>query len=292
MGNYDKVLSRLRKLRWHPNSRMWSACCPAHDDKHPSLWVYVGKNGGLVARCKSAGCSWDAIVEATRTDKRDWFPEQERRRMPEQQQRGKIVATYQYHDKTGNLLYEVCRIEPGRDGRKKDFSFRRPQPGGSGWIYNLEGVQKTLYRLPELLDERKKSHPVFVVEGEGKVEALRKLGFLATSAPCGAGHWLPEFGEYLTGRRVVILPDNDSVGMIHALYVMGSLMVPGHSAAALWLIKLPGLPDGGDVIDWFASLTSPAHQKAALIQLVKESKRWELKDGEPRTTDGTARLPA
>lgn len=192
-----------------------------------------------------------------------------------QQQRGKIVAAFDYHDESGDVVYQAVRIEPGRDGRKKDFSFRRPQPGGGGWIYNLEGVKKVLYRLPELIDPAKKQHPIFIVEGEGKVEALRKHGFLATSSPCGAGQWIDDSGSYFSGRRVVILPDNDKPGWDHAAKVAANMVT--WNAAAMWIIHLPGLPDGGDVIDWFKSLTSPAHQKAALIEQVKKSKRWELR---------------
>lgn len=188
---------------------------------------------------------------------------------------GKIVAEYPYSDATGKLLYEAMRIEPGRNGRKKDFAFRRPQQDGKGWIWNLEGIEKTIYRLPEILDPSRKDHPIFVVEGEGKADALRALGFLATSAPCGAGHWQRDYGRHLTGRRVVVLPDNDEPGWDHAVSVVASLFV--WEAAAIWVIHLPGLPDGGDVIDWLAAQpeTSKDQRRAALVEIVKTAKKWK-----------------
>ena len=55
---------------------------------------------------------------------------------------GKIVKTYDYKDESGQLLYQVVRYEP------KDFRQRRPD-GQGGWIWNLQGVRRVLYRLQE-----------------------------------------------------------------------------------------------------------------------------------------------
>ena len=54
-----------------------------------------------------------------------------------------LVATYDYTDERGNLLYHTCRYQP------KDFCQRRPD-GKGGWINNLQGVRRVLYRLPEV----------------------------------------------------------------------------------------------------------------------------------------------
>lgn len=43
---------------------------------------------------------------------------------------GPIVATYDYRDQAGELVFQVCRREPGAKG--KDFQQRRPKEG-SGW---------------------------------------------------------------------------------------------------------------------------------------------------------------
>lgn len=56
------VLSRLRKVR--KNAKGWSACCPSHDDKHPSLGVWLMPDGNIALKCYS-GCSgrdvWAAL---------------------------------------------------------------------------------------------------------------------------------------------------------------------------------------------------------------------------------------
>ena len=197
--------------------------------------------------------------------------------MEQTQAKGKIVAVYPYHDAAGKLLYECCRIEPGRDGRKKDFRYRRPQPDGNGWVWNLEGVEKVIYRLPEILDPSREKHPVIVVEGEKDADTLRALGFVATTSPCGAGHWLEGFGKWLRGRRVVILPDNDVPGWNHAIQVAGSVVC--WHAAEIRVVRLPSLADGGDVTEWLADWPegADAERKAALVREIQAAPVWERK---------------
>ena len=107
-----------------------------------------------------------------------------------------LVATYDYTDESGNLLYQTCRYQP------KDFRQRRPD-GKGGWINNLQGVRRVLYRLPEVL----KAQTVCVAEGEKDCDNLEKLGFVATTNPLGAGKWRDEYSETLRGKDVVVFGD-------------------------------------------------------------------------------------
>lgn len=72
------------------------------------------------------------------------------------------------------------------------------------------------------------------------------------------------------------------MGWKHAVQVMTSVVYwccKLNVASQIWLLDLPGLGEGEDVIDYLKIQTSPAHQRAALIELVKGAKRWELKEG-------------
>ncbi len=52
----------FRKVRQtSPDS--WTACCPAHDDRHPSLSIRRGRTHWLF-KCWSSGCSWIEILSA------------------------------------------------------------------------------------------------------------------------------------------------------------------------------------------------------------------------------------
>jgi hypothetical protein len=55
-----QILDRLERVR--PTTRGWSACCPAHHDRNPSLSVAEGDIGVLV-KCW-AGCTVDEITDA------------------------------------------------------------------------------------------------------------------------------------------------------------------------------------------------------------------------------------
>jgi len=106
-----------------------------------------------------------------------------------------------------------------------------------------------LYRLPELSKaDRKQS--VFIPEGEKDVEALRQLGLIATCNSGGAGKWRDEYNRWLSERDIVVLPDNDPPGEEHARKIANSLL---GVAASVKLVRLPNLPDKGDVSDWIGA---------------------------------------
>jgi len=66
----DALLTRLDGVRPRGPGR-WSAKCPAHDDRSPSLSVREGDRGVLL-KCFS-GCSLDEICRAVRIEPRELF---------------------------------------------------------------------------------------------------------------------------------------------------------------------------------------------------------------------------
>lgn len=201
----------------------WTALCPSHKDAHNSLSIGEGDGGRLLLNCHAnAGCTYESILRAVGIDRKG---------------QRRIAATYEYHDEQGNILFQAIRYEP------KDFSQRRPD--GGGWVYKLDGVRRVPYRLPELLANP--AQPVFIVEGEKDADRLAALGFVATTNAGGAGKWRGEYSEYLRGRNVVILPDNDEPGRKHAAKV--ARLIQG-VVASIRILELPGLPPKGDVSDW------------------------------------------
>ena len=50
-------------LNGRRSGRGWSARCPAHDDRNPSLHILDGEDGRLLLWC-FAGCSWEALRDA------------------------------------------------------------------------------------------------------------------------------------------------------------------------------------------------------------------------------------
>jgi KaiC/GvpD/RAD55 family RecA-like ATPase/5S rRNA maturation endonuclease (ribonuclease M5) len=147
------------------------------------------------------------------------------------------VATYDYTDEDGTLLFQVVRYEP------KDFRQRRPD-GKGRWVWDVHDVRLVLFRLPDVV----KAETVLIVEGEKDVETANRLGlpvgWAATCNPMGAGKWRPEYSDHLLGKRVVILPDADDPGRRHGEQVARSL--EGKAAA----IRTLALPHGKDLSEW------------------------------------------
>ncbi len=55
-------------LGGHPTGNGWIACCPAHDDRKPSLSISVGNDGKVLVNCH-AGCAQEDVIAALRTMK-------------------------------------------------------------------------------------------------------------------------------------------------------------------------------------------------------------------------------
>lgn len=257
--------------KWNVETGEGSAKCPAHEDRHPSLSVSDGRDGRLLAHCHK-GCEFGAIREALERqglwDDATWpslAPRGARYRngtvvaepvAAQATGARQIEATYDYCDENGVMLYQAVRYTP------KDFRQRQPAADG-GWVWSITKppVRLVPYRLPELLAAASHRH-VFVVEGEKDVERLRALGLLATTNPLGATKWRDDYAEPLRGRPVVVIPDNDPKGEEHAALVVNSLLPV---AASVKLVRLPNLPEKGDVSDWL----SAGGSRGALEQLVR-----------------------
>jgi putative DNA primase/helicase len=254
-ANYSAVLSRLVNVTPDGDGR-WTARCPAHEDHRNSLRLWIGNNGALLIGCW-AGCEKLAVLKAADLTFRDLFPGGGQRRGEIPHVSRRVVATYDYRDQDGALLYQTVRYEP------KDFRQRRPD-GRGGWIGNLDGVRRVLYRLPDVLAT---DGPVWIVEGEKDADALWRIGCVATTRAMGAkSAWLPEYTWALTGRAVYVVPDNDQAGRDGAAIVAGHLVATGH-VASVGVVHLPGLPDHGDVSDWIAAQRGLA-SVLALKQLI------------------------
>ena len=225
----------------------WLARCPAHDDQHPSLSIDEGADGRALIHCH-AGCTPEKIVAAAGLTLADLMPALPTA-VSKQNGKPRIVATYDYRDEAGQTVFQVVRYEP------KDFR-QRQSDGNGGWNWSVKGARVVPYRLPELLASP--AAPVYVVEGEKDADNLAKIGVLATCNAGGAGKWTREHSQYLRGRQVFVLPDNDEVGHNHAQQVAQSLL---GIAESVRVVELPGLPPKGDVSDWLAAGGTAAELK-------------------------------
>jgi hypothetical protein len=249
VSDIREILARFQGVR---NSRdSWTARCPAHEDQRASLSISE-RDGKILLYCH-AGCSFEEVCSAAKIEKCDLFRDGSRKTASASRAAKTIVAKYDYVDEKETLLFQVCRSEP------KAF-FQRQPDGEGGWIKNLEGVRRVLYRLPEVLSAAQ----VIVVEGEKDAETVCSLGLVGTCNPGGAGKWRPEYADTLAGKEIIIVPDADEPGRKHAQQIAASLV---GKALSLRLIELGGAKD-----------LSAWHQRGGtreqLLDLISNTPEW------------------
>jgi putative DNA primase/helicase len=225
--NAAKIAHALRCGR--KSGAGWVACCPAHEDRSPSLSLHDSNDSHVLVHCH-AGCAQAAVV--TRLRDLGLWPNPEKRR-----DRRRVVAEYVYTGEDGAMLYQVVRTDP------KGF-FQRYPDGRGGWI-NRKCRRQVLYRLPEVV----KATIVFVVEGERDVETLRAYGFVATTIAGGSrAEWLASFTDVLRGRQVILIPDNDEPGWSLMRRVAKSLI---GSVSRLTCFDDHHCAGAKDITEWF-----------------------------------------
>jgi hypothetical protein len=77
MTPIENLISRLDKVKGRNGS--WTARCPAHADKGPSLAVREGEDGRVLLHC-FAGCETASVLGAVGMDMTDLFPPSDKRR--------------------------------------------------------------------------------------------------------------------------------------------------------------------------------------------------------------------
>lgn len=237
---HDLVLPKLEGVRHSGGS--WSARCPAHEDRNPSLSITTGKEHPVVFNCH-AGCDREDILAAIgltwadlckprdeNDDRRDeWTPQ------------GPATAVYDYVDENSRLLFQVLRTAG------KQFPCRVPDASRkSGWAWRLGDTRRVPYRLPKVIEAAQAGRTIYVAEGEKDVHALEGAGAVATCNPGGAGKWRPEFAEYLREATVVIVADKDSPGRAHARQVAASLDGIANTITIAEAADHDGLKDAAD----------------------------------------------
>ncbi|WP_245578086.1 phage/plasmid primase, P4 family [Alicyclobacillus herbarius] len=119
---------------------------------------------------------------------------------------------------------------------------------GENWLVGA-AARKVPYNLPDVLETIRIGLPIYIVEGEKDADTLGAYKITATTNPCGAGSWPKDkaFNRYFEGADVIIIPDNDLPGRMHANEVAQTLK---GIAKRIRVLTLPGLPEKGDVTDW------------------------------------------
>jgi hypothetical protein len=233
--NAPEFLALLTHVR-EVGRDQWKARCPAHDDTScDSLSIRAATDRLLLN--DFGGCAAAVVTAAVGCTLADLFFNAN----GHARSRRREVAAYDYRTVEGLRRYQIVRYDP------KDFRPRRPD-GAGGWIWDLKGVERVLYRLPDLVEAER----VFWVEGEKDADRLAGLGLVATTtcggaAAFGKGAYAAQLARLLVGKReVILLRDNDDAGVQYRDHRAAACHAVGLTVKC---IELADLPPKGDVSD-------------------------------------------
>jgi len=119
----DLILPLLRKVRQRQIGQ-WSACCPAHSDRSPSLSVREASDGAVLIRC-FVGCSANEVTAALGLELSDLFPPREQsktapKRTPRLLSPGQALELLEKESML--TLMTASKIIKGESLNKKDYS--------------------------------------------------------------------------------------------------------------------------------------------------------------------------
>jgi hypothetical protein len=186
----------------------------------------------------------------------------------------KPEALHEYTDENGLPLYFRIRLKHSVTGEKW---IRPMKHDGTSYVFGEPDFPagKPLYRLHQLF--LTPNEVVYFVEGEKCVEALEKLGLLATTSGAADSFEAADC-SLLAGRDVVTWADNDKAGQRYMDGATQKLEVLGCKVRQVAVPEL-GLPLKGDCVDWLAA--NPHATVADVLALPM------MTSPEPRESDGT-----
>jgi len=185
--------------------------------------------------------------------------------------RPKSEKFFYYHDRNGNPLVRVKRIDRG-DGTK---TFSQERWDGKRWQTKLGGLNRSLipvYRYKDVKEAIAQGKTILWVEGESTADTLWEIGLPATTSIGGSGGFTRygDYGQDVVGGSLVICPDRDEKGLAYADQVAQAFGVTQWlyaGSADQW--DKPS--DGYDIGDWIADLRKQGLDSASIQARLMEA---------------------
>lgn len=281
--NISSLLQELLPTAKHAGKNKLLARCPWSErhrnfDASPSFMAFTTDGDFKCLACLEKGSIFDLFGKVHGLDYKGAITELSRRvGLEPSKSLRRVTGFYIYQDSSGKPLYWKERIEPGKNAGSKDFLFFHGsgvEPGKAFFLtrdnrrlHYGRGGDPVLYRLPEVLDDTN----VIFTEGEKHADLLHEWGLTATTLDSGSQSRLTSsMIEQLTGKKIVILPDNDQPGRDYAERIAADII---HVAESVKILELPDLLEKGDIIDW---IKIPTNDKTRLLGLIDNCEECKL----------------
>ena len=183
-------------------------------------------------------------------------------------------AAWFYRNPDGEPVGIVARFD--NDAGKQVIPFFKA--GAGEGKFKAGGPQAPVLFGAERLNGHRSA--ALVVEGEKAAAALHSLDLLGVSAQGGAGKAKGGAWDALLGvPSIVFCPDNDLPGERYvrdAAAALAACATPDSPLPELRVLRLPGLPEKGDVCDWLADRLPGWNQLEPVPSDRREALRAEL----------------
>ena len=262
MTTAAEIAKHLQKAK-KAGDGSWVACCPAHDDKNPSLSITDVDGRDTPLHHCHAGCEFEDIIRHI-----PQLPSIEADPQYEQQVAFKPdyfnPRRYIYKDSNDQPVYMVERTYNGTGKTFKQYTINKGK-----LTRGIKNVDRLPYRLPEIVEH----DTVYIVEGEQCADAMWLYGYPTTCNSGGANNWDSNLNQYFKDKTIIIIPDNDEPGHKHAIKVAEEL---NGTAKTIKIANIcSNLPEKADVVDYFRS---NAHKLYRLADIVSTIEQWQPGD--------------
>jgi hypothetical protein len=267
----EPVKRARAELFWHD---------PHYPDQHPSIQVNT-RNGkwGNFARNVGGESGWSLaayLADASPDDKPAVCRSMAEHGLlePAKSFEQKLTAAYHWGRDQNGVEVRRIRLEPGRDGRTKDYK-KQHRLQGEKWKFcsNCNHRWK-LYR-----NDCNGVDYILGVEGEGKVDLAKELELPAFCHK----DLTPEQAAELKGFEIILWPDKDSEGTRSVNAAARVLQQAGVKSISV-IVPPEELPDKGDIID-YVKLGRGRFEVGKLVALAEPwEEKQEIEPLEPQQT--------
>lgn len=259
--------------------------CPVHGGEHDNLVVYPDKDTWHCFSCNChdghadqigflelmLGTDFKGAAEYLGAQ-REWKPELVKPARPPQPARitskpppdagmprmaikglGEPVATWEYKDFDGGTLGYVARYETEAGKEIRCWSWGSRGADAAAWGCGHFSKPRPCFHLERLKDYPDK--PVLITEGEKACDAAQLLlsGYVCITWHGGAQAWKHADFSPLSGKTVLLWPDNDAIGIDCMQKLAQVLVDPAGLACKVRIIDPSGQEPGADAADWIGT---------------------------------------
>ena len=211
------VAAKLQKARRAGDG--WTACCPAHEDRTPSLSI-TDSNKGVLVHCH-AGCSQEAVLNALeaygvqlrkpRTEADILHPLLDVASLSAAKgiSADTLLANYVQDAPGGGVMFCYASADNSMVGAK----YRKYLGGGADRGFSWSnGSKPCLYGLWRLEKDYANDGRIILCEGETDALTLWQHGYTALALP-GASMWKEEWASCIPeGAKVYVIIEPDQGG--------------------------------------------------------------------------------